>query len=144
MLYNVISAIPQSESDTCIHISPFSWISFPFRSLQSIALPVLYSRFSLFICFIHSSVYISVPISQFTLLLLSSVSRVWLCVTPRTVAHQAPLSIKFSRHEYWSGLPCPPPEDPPNPGIKPGPMALQADSLSSEPPGKPPIHSTLT
>ena len=36
-----------------------------------------------------------------------------------TAACQAPLSIRFSRQEYWSGLPCPPPEDLPNPGIKP-------------------------
>ena len=35
-----------------------------------------------------------------------------------TVAHQAPLSIGFSRQEYWSGLPCPPPDDRPDPGIK--------------------------
>ena len=41
----------------------------------------------------------------------------------------------FSRQEYWSGLPCPPPGDLPNPGIKPRSPALQADSLSSEPPG---------
>ena len=40
-------------------------------------------------------------------------------VTPRTVAHQAPLSMEFSRQEYWSGLPCPPPGDLPDPGIKP-------------------------
>ena len=39
--------------------------------------------------------------------------------------------------EYWSGLPCPPPGDLPNPGIKPRSAALQADSLPSEPPGKP-------
>ena len=38
-----------------------------------------------------------------------SLSRVWLCATPWTVAHQAPLSMGFSRQEYWSGLPCPPP-----------------------------------
>ena len=42
----------------------------------------------------------------------------------------------FSRQEYWSGLPCPPPEDLPNPGIKPRSPLLQADSLLSEPPGK--------
>ena len=42
-----------------------------------------------------------------------------LCVTLRTVACQAPLSTGFSRQEYWSGLPCPPPGDLPNPGIKP-------------------------
>ena len=43
----------------------------------------------------------------------------------------------FSRQEYWSGLPCPPPGDLPNSGIEPRPPALQADSLPSEPPGKP-------
>ena len=41
-----------------------------------------------------------------------------LFVTPWTVAHQAPLSMGFSRQEYWSGLPCPTPGDLPNPGIK--------------------------
>jgi len=54
---------------------------------------------------------------------------------PWTVACQAPLSMKFSRQEYWYGLPCPPPGDLPNPGIKPKSPALQADSLPSEPPG---------
>ena len=43
----------------------------------------------------------------------------------------------FSRQEYWSGLPCPPPGDLTNSGIKPRSPTLQADSLSSEPPGKP-------
>ena len=42
-----------------------------------------------------------------------------------------------SRQEYWSGLQCPPPEDLPDPGIRPGSPALQVDSLLSEPPGKP-------
>ena len=45
------------------------------------------------------------------------------------------LSMKFSRQEYWSGLPCPPPGDPPNPGIQHRSPAFQADSLASEPPG---------
>ena len=49
---------------------------------------------------------------------------------------QAPLSMGFSRQEYWSGLPCPSPGDLPDPGIKPRSSALQADSLLSEPPGK--------
>ena len=54
------------------------------------------------------------------------------------LAHQAPLSMGFSRQEYWSGLPCPPPGDLPNPGIKPRYPALQeTDSFPSEPPGKP-------
>ena len=48
--------------------------------------------------------------------------------TPWTVACQAPLSMGFARQEYWSGLPCPP-GDLPNPGIKPGSLALQVDSL---------------
>ena len=56
---------------------------------------------------------------------------------PRTVAHQAPLSVEFSRQEYWSGLPFPSPGDLPDPGIEPGSPALQTDSLLSEPPGKP-------
>ena len=58
-------------------------------------------------------------------------------VTPGIVAHQAPLFMEFSRQEYWSGLPCLPPGDLPNPGIKPRSPTLQADSLPSEPPGKP-------
>ena len=47
------------------------------------------------------------------------------------------LSMGFSRQEYWSGLPFPSPGDLPNPGIKLGSSALQADSLPAEPPGKP-------
>ena len=49
---------------------------------------------------------------------------------------QVPLSKAFPRQEYWSGLSCPSSGDLPNPGIKPGSPALQADSLPSEPPGK--------
>ena len=48
--------------------------------------------------------------------------------TPWTVAHQAPLSMGFTRQEHWSDLPCPP-GDLPNPGIKPGSPALQAESF---------------
>jgi len=50
---------------------------------------------------------------------LSHFSHVRLCKTPRTVACQAPLSMGFSRQEYWSGLPCPPPGDHPDPDIEP-------------------------
>ena len=57
--------------------------------------------------------------------------------TPCTETRQASLSIEFSRQEYWSGLPCSPPGDLPNPGIKPRSPTLQADSLPSEPRGKP-------
>ena len=58
-------------------------------------------------------------------------------VTPWTVTHQVPLSVEFSRQEYWSGLPFSSPGDLPNPEIEPVSPALQADSLLSEPPGKP-------
>ena len=50
---------------------------------------------------------------------------------------QAPLSMTFSRHESWSGLPFPPPGNLPDPEIELGSPAVQADSLLSEPPGKP-------
>ena len=71
------------------------------------------------------------------LLLLSRFSRVQLCETPWTVAHRAPLSVGFSRQEYWSGLACSPPGDLPDQGIEPWCPALPAGSLPSEPPGKP-------
>ena len=51
-------------------------------------------------------------------------SRVRLFATPRTVAHQASLSMEFSRQEYWNGLPFPSPEELPGPGIKPWSPAL--------------------
>ena len=54
-----------------------------------------------------------------------------------TVAHQALPSMEFSRQEYWSGLPFPSPGDLPDPGIELRSTALQADALTSEPPGKP-------
>ena len=68
---------------------------------------------------------------------LSCFSRVQLCAVLWTVAFQAPLSMGFSRQEYWSGLPFPPSGNLSDPGIKPGSPALQADSLPFEPPGKP-------
>ena len=67
---------------------------------------------------------------------VKSLSCVLLFATPWTVACQAPLSIGFSRQQSWSWLPFPSPGDLPNPGIKPKSPALQADTLSSEPPGK--------
>ena len=62
------------------------------------------------------------------------------CLTLCNPVHCSPLgalSMEFSRQEYWSGWPFPPPEDLPNPGVKPRSSTLQADSLPSEPPGKP-------
>ena len=63
-------------------------------------------------------------------------SHVQLFATPWATACQAPLSMKFSKQEYWSGLLYPPAGDLPNPGIQPRSPALQADSLLSEWPGK--------
>ena len=56
---------------------------------------------------------------------------------PWTVFHQAPLSMGFSRQEYWSGLPFPSPGDVPDQGIKPRSPTLQADALPFDLPGKP-------
>ena len=64
---------------------------------------------------------------------MKSLSRVRLFATPWTVAYQASPSMGFSRQEYWSGLPFPSPRDLPDPGIKPGSPALEADALTSEP-----------
>ena len=58
---------------------------------------------------------------------------------PWTVAHQASLSMGFSRQEYWNGLPFPSPGDLPDPGMEPGSPALQAESLLTEPTGKPSV-----
>ena len=63
---------------------------------------------------------------------------IWLFVIPWTVAHQIPLSMEFSRQEYWSGKPFLSPQDLLDPGIEPRSPTLQIDSLPSEPPGKPP------
>ena len=62
---------------------------------------------------------------------------VQLFVTPWTIAFQAPLSVEFSRQEYWSGLPFSSPGDLLNPGIEPVSPTLLAGSLLSEPLGKP-------
>ena len=68
---------------------------------------------------------------------MKSLSHVQLFATLWTIAYQASLSMGFSRQEYWSGLPLPSPGDLRNPGIEPGSPALEADALTSEPPGKP-------
>ena len=72
--------------------------------------------------------------------MLSQFNHVQFCATQWTVTLQAPLSMGFSRQEYWSGLPFPSPGALLNPGIEPeypAPPALQADSLPAEPQGKP-------
>ena len=79
--------------------------------------------------------------------MLSCYSHVRLCVTLWTVACQIPLSMGFSRQEYWSGLTCPPPRDLPEPGIELCLLHLlpwQASSLPLAPPGKPPKSMELS
>ena len=73
---------------------------------------------------------------------VKSLSPVQLFMTLWTIAYQNRPSVGFSRQEYWSGLPSLSPEDLPNPGIKPRSPSLQADALTSEPPGKPPFIGT--
>ena len=63
-----------------------------------------------------------------------------LCDPMDCVASQTPLSMEFSKLEYWSGLPFPTSGGLPDPGIEPGSPALQEDSLQSEPSGKTGIH----
>ena len=58
-------------------------------------------------------------------------------MTPWTIARQAPLSMEFSKQEYWSGLPFPPQGDLPDPGIEPISPALAGGFFTAEPTGKP-------
>ena len=60
--------------------------------------------------------------------MLRSFRHVRFCAAPWTAAHQASLSMGFSRQEYWSGFPCPSPGDLPNPGIEP--MSLMSLALA--------------
>ena len=64
-------------------------------------------------------------------------SRVRLFATPWTAARQAPLSVGFSRQEYWDGLPFSSPGHLPNPGVKPASPALAGGFFAAEPPAKP-------
>ena len=66
-----------------------------------------------------------------------SLNHVQLFATPRTAAHQAPLSMGFPSQESWSGLPFPSPRGLPDPGIEPTPPALAGGFFTSEPPRKP-------
>ena len=125
LLYNVVfySSVQQRESAIHIRRSPLFWISFSFRSPESTEYRVPCAiQWVLTVC-----VCVCVLLAQPCPTL----------VTPQTVARQAPLFMEFSRQEYCSGQPFPPPGDLPKPGIKPRSPALQTDSLPSEPPGKP-------
>ena len=81
-----------------------------------------------------------VPVSACFVMSLSLIVVTQSCPTfcdPMAYSPQAPLSMKFSRQEFWSRLPFPSPGPLPSPGIEPRSPALQANSLLSEPPGKP-------
>ena len=116
-------------------------LSFPKKSKfdQSILLdecnqPLMVATLPLF-CYFISTLVISIYIN--TEVLSVSCSVVSDSATPWTVVHQAPLSVEFSRQEYWNGVPFLSPGDLPDLGIKPRSPALQANSLLSEPPGEP-------
>ena len=86
---------------------------------------------------LHENIFLSshLLINFWSLMIKSeseSVSRVRLFATPLTRAHQAPLSMGFSRQEYQSGLPFSSPGDLPDPGIEPRSSTLQVGSLPSE------------
>ena len=89
-----------------IHTQPVAW-PYLFHSFQK---PVLLGKVTLFILPFSNSQLVTLP--------ACSLSRGRLFATLWTVARQAPLSMRFFRQEYWSGLPFPPPGDLPNPGIK--------------------------
>ena len=80
---------------------------------------------------------------SYVVMKVKSLSRVRLFATLWTVAHQAPPFMGFSRQEYWSGLPFPSLGDLPDPGIEPRSPALEANALTSEPPGKPLVYIVI-
>ena len=99
---------------------------------QKESLPSMSSESGLLqFCSVTLMVYFSKPVG------VQLLSCVHLFVIPWTVACQDPLSMGFSRQEYWSGLSFPSPGDLPNPGIESMSPALPADSLMSKPPGRP-------
>jgi len=79
------------------------------------------------------------PVRKPNRMLVKSLHKVRFFVTLWTSAHQAPLSMEFSRQEYWSGLPFPSPGDLPHPGIEPRSLALWVDSLPLSHQGSPVI-----
>ena len=99
----------------------FTFIQFMCQALSQVLKIQLWTkqkRKYVFQCshFVYSKAFVQLPSSgshhfsnRSMLLLLSHFSRVWLCATPETAAHQAPPSMGFSRQEYWSGVPLPSP-----------------------------------
>ena len=114
--------------------------SVPSRNMTGLTRLGCSKDFLVILCSLHSRAKVKVLITQ------SCPDSLWL---HGNVAHQVPLSMEFSKQEYWNGLPFLSPADLPNPGVEPGSPALQVDSLLSEPPGKSqnikvyPIHPVL-
>ena len=134
-----------------IHFQFIEWRILSLASVGAISWEAAAITYHLNLCF-HKSNSIGTLFVFLWPMILSTVSSRSICagphlgswvvcdsVSPWTPEEpcQLPLSMGFSRQEYWSGLPCPPPGNLPNPGIEPRSPALQADSLLSETPGKP-------
>ena len=102
-----------------------------------------FSVISCFLCALFPRLYhyCSIPLYMLQLINVRAclISCVQLFVTLWTIAYQVPLFMEFSRQEYWSGLPLPPPGDLPDPGIKPVSPALAGRFFTTVPPGKPPV-----
>ena len=99
-------------------------------SLPSLVFSAFATSFSILLYFLFSPLDYKPPY-------VCMLSHVWLLLTSWTIAHQAPLSMEFSRQEYWSRLPFPSPGHLPNPEIKPTSPALAGEFLTTAPPGKP-------
>ena len=100
VLSSATSGLLIHQRHTSFLLQCFWYLSIPFDFSFSLHLHVLYTHFF----FLHIIYFFPM-----LLLLLSRFSRVWLCATPQTAAHQAPPSLGFSRQEQWSGLPFPSP-----------------------------------
>ena len=101
-----------------------------FMFTRTLRCPISYTSGNRCTSFLSSLQSQEVHVNKTPRCVLSHFSRVRLCVTLWTVARQAPLSMGCSRQEYWSGLPCPPPGDLPDPGIEP--MSLTSPALAGE------------
>ena len=140
----VVSAIHHHESAIGIHMSPSSWTSLPpptsshsSRLSQTLDLNSLNHTANS-----HGLSYFTYG-NVYVLMNCYLLSRLQLFATPWTITHQNPLSMEFSRQEYWSGLPFPSPGNLSDPGIEPRSPTFQADALSSAPPGKPLSYQQL-
>ena len=115
--------------------------------LLSLCQPPLPRKFAVLLKVLYIHLPLTFEFDHVTCFVLCSVTSVRFdSVTLWTIASQTPLSMSFSRQEYCSGLPCPPPGDLPDPGIKPKSFkspVWQVDPLLLAPPGKPKFKPTF-